>query len=172
MERPIVNLADLEYRTIGRSPTPADPDPRYEARLGAVGARIGARLLGYNVTVLPPGKSAFPRHSHHVNEEMFLVLSGSGAVRIGDASHAIREGDVIACPPGGPETAHQIVNTSASDELRFLAVSTRISPELAEYPDSGKFGIYADLPTGPGGASERMRFVSRREAGLDYWEGE
>jgi hypothetical protein len=39
------------------------------------------------------------------------VLEGEGEIRIGDAKHPIRKGDFIACPPGGPETAHQIINT-------------------------------------------------------------
>ncbi|MGE0717618.1 MAG: cupin domain-containing protein [Alphaproteobacteria bacterium] len=172
MVHPILNLDALEFRRVGRAPEGAPADPRYEARVAAIGQRIGAVRLGYNLTVVPPGKVAFPRHSHHVNEEMFFVLSGTGEVRIGDATHPIRAGDAIACPPAGAETAHQIANTSATEELRYLAVSTRLSPDVVEYPDSGKFGLYADLPTGPGGASERMRFLGRRGDGRDYWEGE
>ena len=52
-------------------------------------------------------------------------------------------GDIIACPPGGPETAHQILNTG-NEELRYLAVSTKPSPEICDYPDSGKFGVLAE----------------------------
>jgi hypothetical protein len=43
------------------------------------------------------------------------------AVRTG---YIARSGDVIACPAGGRETAHQIINTG-TDELRYLAVSTK-----------------------------------------------
>ena len=43
--------------------------------------------------------------------------------------------------------AHQLINTSATDVLRVLAVSTRLSPEIGEYPDSGKFGVLAELPS-------------------------
>ena len=62
-----------------------------------------------------------PFHSHRVNEEMFYVVAGEGEVRLGTERFPIRAGDVIACPPGGPETAHQIINTSNA-ELRYLAV--------------------------------------------------
>ena len=61
---------------------------------------------------------------------------------------------------GGPETAHQIVNPSDA-ELRHLAVSTKISPELAEYPDSGKFGVLG----------EGFRYVGKAEGTPDYYEG-
>jgi uncharacterized cupin superfamily protein len=138
MPKPIVNIDELELRTA------TSHGETYEARVGAIAPRIGAQKLGYNLTVLAPGKRGFPRHNHRVNEEMFFVIEGEGEVRIGDERHPIRAGDVIACPPGGPETAHQIVNTS-SRELRYLAVSTKLSPEIVDYPDSGKFGILADF---------------------------
>jgi uncharacterized cupin superfamily protein len=51
-----------------------------------------------------------------------------------------RPGDIICCPPGGKETAHRVTSTVSKD-LRYLAVSTKLSPKIAEYPDSGKFTI-------------------------------
>ena len=80
-------------------------------------------------------------------------------------------GDIVACPPGGQETAHQIINSGA-EELRYLAVSTRISPEVCEYPDSSKFGVYGEFhPEDP--AQKRLfRFVSREAHTIDYWDGE
>jgi uncharacterized cupin superfamily protein len=169
MQGCIVNLADLEFQTWGHG-------QRFEARLGAIGSKIGAEKLGYNLTVLPPGKRAFPFHSHRFNEEMFFVVEGEGEIRIGGQTHKIRKGDVIACPPGGPETAHQIVNTSAA-ELKYLAVSTMMTPEIAEYPDSGKVGVLAKFPPGPDGKAQQMRVVLRGQADMqgtadDYWQGE
>ena len=163
--RPILNLDELEYRQSAHG-------ERYDARIGAIGPRIGAQKLGYNLTVVAPGKRAWPFHAHRVNEEVFFVLEGEGQVRIGDQEYPIRKGDVIACPPGGPETAHQIVNTSATTEIRYLAVSTRLSPDIAEYPDSGKFGVLAEFPPGPDGKPGGFRFVHRPGGSLDYWEGE
>ena len=157
----ILNISDLEFKP---SPVPM-PDSVKEkfdgATMAFVGPLIGAQKLGYNITVLPPGKRAFPFHNHHVNEEMFFILEGVGEVRIGGETFSIKKGDFIACPPGGAEFAHQIVNTS-SGELRYLAVSTKLSPEIAEYPDSKKFGVLSD----------KMRFLGRVEESLGYWDGE
>ena len=139
--------------------------------MGQLATRLGAQKLGYNITAVPPGKAAFPFHCHRVNEEMFFVLQGSGEVRIGGERHPIRTGDVIACPPGGPEAAHQIHNTG-SEELRYLAVSTRLYPEVCEYPDSGKFGLMAEYPPGADGKPQGFRFVGRAGQQVDYWEGE
>jgi uncharacterized cupin superfamily protein len=172
MTKPIINVADVELAP--RPPAFAPNGPAAEvfaAHTGQIGRRIGARKLGYNVTAVPPGKAAYPYHSHRENEEMFLVLQGSGEIRIGDQTHPIRSGDVIACPAGGPETAHQIRNTG-DEELRFLAVSTRLSPEICEYPDSAKFGIYAELPPGHDGKPDFFYFMGREESCLDYWAGE
>jgi len=175
MAGPIINIADLEFRPWGHGAVQpgqqTDAPPQFAARLGAISARIGAQKLGYNLTVIAAGKRAFPRHSHHVNEEMFFVLEGTGEVRIGNQTYPLRAGDVVACPPGGTETAHHILNTGAA-ELKFLAVSTMMSPDIADYPDSGKFGVLEFTGAGPDGRPRGSRFIGRREASRDYWEGE
>lgn len=162
----ILNIDDLEYQAWGHG-------DRFEAKMGAISARLGAQKLGYNLTVLLPGKRAFPFHSHRVNEEMFFVLEGAGEIRIGAETYAVRKGDVIACPPGGPDTAHQLINTSDSEEMKYLAVGTSMSPEIAEYPDSQKVGVFAQFPADGDGKPTVMRYIIRDQADMtDYWEGE
>jgi uncharacterized cupin superfamily protein len=173
MTKPILNIADVELQARPAAMTPTGPAAeKYAARMGFIGPRVGAQKLGYNVTEVPPGKRAFPFHNHRVNEEMFFVLEGTGEVRIGREVYPLRPGDVVACPPGGPESAHQIVNTGSAP-LRYLAVSTKLSPEIAEYPDSGKFGILAEFPPAtPGGPPQGFRFVGRAGNEVGYWDGE
>lgn len=172
MSKPVINIADvvLEPWLPGASLSGAAAE-NYEAKMGFIGPRIGARKLGYNVTAVPPGKSAFPAHNHHANEEMFFVLHGTGELRVGESTYPITVGDVIACPPGGKETAHKIVNTG-TDELRYLAVSTKLSPEVVDYPDSGKFGVLSEFPAGADETPRRFVFVGREDLSVDYWEGE
>ena len=163
---PILNIEDLKYEPWGRG-------EKFQAKVGRLGIPLGAQKLGYNITVLPPGKRAYPAHSHRTNEEMFLILEGSGTLRVGQESYPLRKGDVIACPPGGPESAHQIANTSSTDELKFLAVSTMIYPELCEYPDSGKIGLYHALPPSADGTPQRLRYFANAQGTMDdYWKGE
>jgi uncharacterized cupin superfamily protein len=170
----ILNIAAIELMPWGHGapfPGAGHASERYQARIGALSLKLGAQKLGYNLTVVPPGKSAFPFHCHSVNEEMFFILEGTGEIRLRDGRHAIVAGDVIACPPGGPATAHQIVNTSPA-ELKFLAISTQISPEICEYPDTGRFGLMAEMPPGADGKPRDLRFVGRPDETLDYWQGE
>ena len=64
MSKPVINLADIKLQP--RPPAFSATGPaaeRYDARMGMVGAVIGAKKLGYNITEVPPGKRAFPPHS-------------------------------------------------------------------------------------------------------------
>ena len=58
--KPVMNLDEvtLEERPAFFHP-PAGVADRFGSRTGPVGARIGARLLGYSITVVAPGKRAF-----------------------------------------------------------------------------------------------------------------
>jgi uncharacterized cupin superfamily protein len=172
MPHPILNIADVDLQPRPAAFAAKGPAAeRYDARMGQIAPILGAQKLGYNVTAVPPGKRAFPFHNHHVNEEMFLILEGEGQIRIGEAVYPVRKGDVIACPAGGKEAAHQIINTGNA-ELKYLAVSTRLSPDIAEYPDSGKFGVLAEYPAGADGKPRGFRFIGREDRGMSYWEGE
>jgi uncharacterized cupin superfamily protein len=172
MPHPILNLADVELQPRPAAFAATGPAAeRYDARMGMIAPRLGAQKLGYNLTAVPPGKRAFPFHNHRINEEMFFVVEGTGEIRIGAASYPIRPGDVIACPPGDKETAHQIVNTGTT-ELRYLAISTKLSPEIAEYPDTGKFGVLAEFPVSADSKPQMFRFIGRENLAVGYWEGE
>ena len=168
MKPPIVNLDTLDPQPLPPQFAPTGPAAeRYAPRIARIGAQLGAKKLGYSLIVLEPGKRAFPFHHHRVNEEMFFVVEGEGEVRIGGERHAIRAGDVIACPPGDADTAHQIVNTGRQ-ALRYLAISTMLSPEVVEYPDTGRQAVLvADEPGVKG-----LRAVFRADDSLGYWDGE
>jgi uncharacterized cupin superfamily protein len=166
MSLPIVHLDELQFT---RDMRHAD---RFEAKLAPVGPTLGARKLGYNVTAVPPGKRAFPFHNHHANEEMFFILEGEGTLRFGAAEYPVRKGHFICCPCGGPEVAHQIMNTG-SGELRYIAVSTMLDTDIFQYPDSGKFGAVGGRQPGRplAEASFSGKFVPE-SADVDYWHGE
>ena len=127
---------------------------------------IGAQKLGYSTMILEPGFKSCPFHNHHVNEEMFFVLSGSGSLRFGDETYPIVKDDIIACPPGGREVAHQIINTG-TEPLHVLCVSTNEPVDICEYPDSNKTLSMV------GAQGERsFRHISRLDDQVDYYEGE
>ena len=161
---PILNLDQVDIQAVDADEATPVPDG-YDLRQGEIASRLGARKLGYNLSVVAPGKRGCPFHSHRAEEEMFLILEGEGELRPGDARHPLRAGDVIACPTGGPDTAHQIINTGSTD-LRYLAVSSISDVEVCEYPDSGRIGAFA------GRAPSRLRHLTRTSDARDYWENE
>jgi len=159
MTQPLMNLDEVEFDDI-------EENGYYTSRRGQISDRIGAQKLGYNLTVLPPGKAQCPFHSHHGEEEMFFILEGEGELRFGDQRYPLRAHDVIACPTGGPEVAHQIINTG-STTMRYLSLSNLADVEICEYPDSNKVLVVA----GPRGMTP-MRGMFRSESEVDYYDRE
>ncbi len=160
--KPVMNIDEVEFEEMGG-------DSGFAGKRGSLSGKIGAEKLGYSVVVVPPGKAAWPFHTHYANEEMFLILEGSGSLRYGDAEYPLRQGDVICCPPG-PGRARQIRNTSDAD-LKYLALSTALTPEVAEYPDSGKVGVICG---GPGEDMSKYTLVKflRMDDAVPYYDGE
>jgi len=140
-------------------------EPLYESRAARLGTGTAAKKLGASVDIVAPGKRSCPYHFHHAQEEMFIVLEGSGTLRVAGEMLPIRSGDVMFIP-AGPEYPHQIINTS-DQPLKYLSVSTRESPEFCEYPDSGKYAAFATSASG-----KRIHVVQRAEQSVDYWDGE
>jgi uncharacterized cupin superfamily protein len=162
---PIVNINQLEFTRDLRH------GDKFDAKLAPVSPRLGAKKLGYNVTQVAPGKRAFPFHCHHANEELFFILEGEGTLRFGARTMPVKQGDFIGCPPGGPELAHQLINTGTR-ELRYLAVSTMIDTDIFQYPDSGKFGAVGGRPAGSRPQDATFAGFYAEKARLDYWDGE
>ena len=159
MSKPFVNLDEVAFDDV-------EENGFYTSRRALFSAGIGAQKLGYNLTELPPGKSQCPFHSHRAEEEMFLILDGEGELRFGEQRFTLRRHDVIACPTGGPEVAHQIINTGKTP-LRYLSLSTVSTTEVCEYPDSQKIGVFAN--TSP---NSHLRKLFRAEGAVEYYDRE
>ncbi len=138
--------------------------PGFSWRRAAVGREIGAEKLGASLYELEPGERSFPYHYEYGNEEWLMVVSGAPTLRDPEGEHALRPGDVV-CFREGPDGAHQVRNDS-DEPVRVLILSTKVSPDLAIYPDSGKVGVWSgNQDVDPGR-------LFRIESQVDYWEGE
>jgi uncharacterized cupin superfamily protein len=154
----IRNFNDVPLETWSRPPL-------YENLAARLAPGTAAQKLGASIDTVPPGKQSCPYHFHHAQEEMFIVLQGSGTLRVAGERLPIRAGDVIFIP-AGPEYPHHIINTSDAP-LQYLSISTRETPEVCEYPDSGK---YMAMVRGEG--ARGFEAIQRTSASLDYWDGE
>jgi len=158
--KPIVNIDEVPLMDRGNG-------QKFAAKWGRVSPLVGTTGLGCAVHVVPPGKRAFPFHRHHVADEMFFVLSGSGEYRYGEQTYPLRAGDFVGAPAGGD--AHQIINTGAED-LRYLGFSTIGSVDVVDYPDSGKVGVAAGVKNADFKTATYVAMGRIQRA--DYFDGE
>ena len=139
--------------------------PAYDTQMARLARGTAAQKLGASIDVLAPGKVGCPYHFHHAQEEMFVILDGNGTLRVAGEMLPISTGDVLFLP-GGAGFPHQIINTSNAP-LKYLSISTRETPEICEYPDSGKYSAMVGDSTG-----QVFSAIQRPDATLDYWDGE
>lgn len=165
MTIPVVNAFDAQaYSNAPEGST------RFGAKIAPLSGALGMSGLGAMFVTVEPGRRAFPFHNHLGNDEMFVILEGEGTYRFGAEEYTVKPGDVCAAPRGGPDTAHQVINTGKKP-LKYLGISTSNDPDIAEYPDSGKFAAMGIAP-GPSFFEAHIKHVGRREDAHDYWEGE
>jgi len=138
-------------------------------RRARIGRQAGSQKLGAALYELPSGASTWPLHIHHANEELKIVLAGRPTLRLLDGERVLEPGEVVPCP-AGRGGAHRIDNRT-TEAMRLLLVSTMISPELNEYPDSGKLWGLGFAPGSEHG-TDTPEIVGRPEDNLDYFEGE
>ena len=72
---------------------------------------FASKLRFVDRVVIPPG-STVGYHRHGDNEEMYIVLEGSGLMTIEGEERRVARGDMILNPAGG---AHGLVNDSDGD---------------------------------------------------------
>jgi uncharacterized cupin superfamily protein len=140
-------------------------EPCYDSQGAHLAPGTAAQKLGASFDILAPGKCGCPYHLHHAQEEMFVILEGIGTLRVAGEKLPLKAGDVIFIP-AGPDYPHQIINTS-QEPLKYLSISTKETPEICEYPDSGKY-----LAEGSRRSTAPFEVIERRGPGLDYWDGE
>jgi uncharacterized cupin superfamily protein len=84
----IVNLND-----VNSSSSQTDVDARFTRDI------LGSKDLGVSRFSYQPGFKAVMAHSHKVQEEIYVVLSGSGRLLLDQQVESIKEGDVIRVAP-------------------------------------------------------------------------
>lgn len=150
-ERPdwIVNAGAVEPKHVVEGAT--------DTKRVDLGSAAGSQRSGLCRVWIAPGAEGHPPHCHSAEEELFVVLDGTGTLRLGDDEHEVRAGHVIA-RPAGTGVAHSF---AAGDEgLTFLAYGQRRTSDTIFYPRSGKVRL-----RGLGGLLFRVE-------SLEYWDGE
>ena len=145
----------------------------FASRRRRLGAEANGGALGCSHIEVEPGKIAFPFHAHNALEEALYILEGTGSLRIGPDTVAVRAGDYVAHLPG--VVAHSLKNTGTST-LRYLALSSPSMPvtmDIVTYPDSKKIAFAAGVDPKKGLMSATlMRLIKDDQPKVDYYDDE
>ena len=101
----------------------------------SLGRAAGAIKAGLNLVTLAPGERGTQPHCHALEEELFYVLAGSGALLLGGEEYPL---DARGCgrPSAVDGGAHSL---RAGDEgLTYLVYGTSEPGDSVFYPESGK----------------------------------
>jgi uncharacterized cupin superfamily protein len=128
--------------------------------------RTPGRSLTASVYVLDPGEKHLPYHFHHGAEELLIVLEGTPVLRTPAGERTLENGEVVHFPRGA-DGAHQLRNDT-DERVRFVVASAGTSPELVEYPDTGKIAAMAKTPSQRGPGLWTMHFLENE---VGYWDG-
>ncbi len=99
----------------------------------SLGAAAGSRKLYVNVDSVPPNAYSTKYHSHSQQEEFFLIISGTGILRLNDEEIPVKQGDFFA-KPAAQNIAHTFYN-SGTENLLILDVGTIEKEDTCYYPD-------------------------------------
>ncbi len=112
----IKNLKEIEDSA-------GDRAPGIEARFAR--KHIESEHLGISYFRYAPGVRSPMAHSHREQEEAYIVVSGSGRIRLDDDVHPLRQWDVVRV---SPQTVRAF--EAAGDGLELIAVG-------ADRPEGG-----------------------------------
>lgn len=142
---------------------------RSNRRLGAAAGSLKTGLSLYDVD---PGKLMNAPHAHSEEEEIFVVLEGTGTLvrwphpraetepdagfAAAREEHVLRAGSTVASPPG---SGRALSFEAGASGMRVLAYGTRRPNDIVFYPRSGKISFRG------------VGVIGRLER-LGYWEGE
>jgi uncharacterized cupin superfamily protein len=145
----IVNLEDV----------PPDPltRPRVQRVRRNLGRAAGSVQTGLQHVELAPGKESTAQHCHSLEEELFVILDGDGALVLGEHDETPVEAGSVISRPAGTGIAH--VLRAGPQGMTFLAYGTREPGDVCYYPRSNKV------------AFRGIGLIARLER-LDYWDGE
>ncbi|SED90802.1 Cupin domain-containing protein [Rhizobiales bacterium GAS191] len=117
------------------------------ARMADIGRTIGSQAIGLTIQTVAPGCRSSRRHRHVFQEEILIVMAGTGTLLHGEARIPVRAGDCFCYRPDDAEL-HAFEN-AGSEDLVIWAFGNRFRHEVCLYPDEGIAfveGLGAEVP--------------------------
>ncbi len=103
-----------------------------------LGRAAGSRRTGLRHVVLGTGAEGAPPHCHSEEEELFVVLAGTGTCVLGDEELPVRAGSVVS-RPAATGAAHSF--RAGETGLTYLAFGTREPGDIVWFPRDREVSI-------------------------------
>jgi uncharacterized cupin superfamily protein len=127
-----IDLATVAAETGSSYPQPFD-QPCAGQSCQRLARSRGLRLLGVNLTVIPPGGWSSQRHWHSHEEEFVWIVEGELTLVTDAGEEILRPGDCAAFKAGEAD-GHHLVNKTARD-AKVLEIGTADPRDRCVYPD-------------------------------------
>ena len=98
--------------------------------------------LGMRLWRLRP-RQASTKHRHRVTEELYLLLEGTGRMRVGDEVLSLEPMSAVAVDP---RETRQVFNDTDSDQLWLVAGAPSEAANTLEMSDEELADLYPDGP--------------------------
>lgn len=105
-------------------------------------AQLGATTLGARLWRLRPGQ-ALTRHRHDAQAELYVVLEGTGRIRVGEESLTLEPLSALLVEP---RTLRQLFNDTAQDALWLVAGAPLEAANTLEMTPERIADLYPDGP--------------------------
>ncbi len=107
-----------------------------------IAEQLGAEKLAARFWRLEPGQAS-TRHRHQTQEELYVLLEGTGRIRIGDELHSLRPHDVRIVEP---RTLRQVFNDTDADALWLVVGAPQELANTLEMTEEQLADMYPDGP--------------------------
>ena len=107
-----------------------------------LGKQLGAATLGARLWRLAPGQAS-TRHRHVTQEELYVVLEGTGRMRVGEELLTLAPHSAVLVEPGD---VRQVFNDTDADALWLVAGAP---PEAANTLEMTPEQLARQYPDGP-----------------------
>jgi uncharacterized cupin superfamily protein len=108
-----------------------------------LGRQLGAEALGARIWRLAPGQAS-TRHRHRAQEELYVVLEGTGRMRVGGESLTLEPlSAVLVCA----DEVRQLFNDTAADALWLVVGAPPEPANTLEMTEAELRQLYPDGPT-------------------------
>ena len=107
--------------------------------------QLEATQLGARLWRLRPGQHS-TKHRHRTTEELYVMLEGTGRLRIGDEVLTLERLDAVLVDPG---TVRQPFNDTDSDQLWLVVGAPQEGANTLEMDEETLTFMYPDGPKSP-----------------------